>query len=527
MNPSTVSTPAEQVEIRDLHPATGKATEPARVDLIVEGATKRFGATVALDNAEFRATAGEVHGLLGENGAGKSTLIKILSGAVPPDAARIVLFGEDVRFRRPVDAQRAGIRTVFQELSLIPDLTVAENLVFSSTDASNRRLLRRPTRLRRHALNILGSIGIEGVDPGAFAADLSLEHRQRVEIAKAVTAEPRILILDEATSALGGAGIQWLTELARRLASQGTAVVFISHRLGEVRAVCDCATILRNGATIGTYELADVEDDLIIQQMLGRAIKRLYPERDRRPREAVVLDAKGFGPVNAVGGADIQLHEGEILGIGGLQGQGQAGLLLGLFGAVRSKGELTVGGRRRRFHNPAQALAAGVALVPEDRGAQGLLLKKPIKDNISLSILPRVSRHGVMQPRIEAEIARKQIDALHIRTSSLRQLAGELSGGNQQKVLLAKAMAADARILLLYDPTRGVDIGTKAEIFETMNELSQRGVSIVFFSSDADELIHLCDRVAVMSNGSVVETLDTTGLTATELLRAAVGGQAA
>jgi ribose transport system ATP-binding protein len=502
-----------------------RPTAKARSDLVVEAAVKRYGATVALDGAEFRAASGEVHGLLGENGAGKSTLIKILSGAVAPDAGRIELFGQEVHFRRPADAQRAGVRTVFQELSLVPDLTVAENLAFSATGASTR-LLRRRRRLRRHAVKVLEGLGIEGIDPDAFASDLSLAHRQRVEIAKAVTTEPRVLILDEATSALAVTEVVWLTELARRLAAQGAVVLFISHRLAEVRAACSCATILRNGSTVGTYDLAGVADDLIIQQMLGRKIERLFPDRELRAGDTVVLETKGFGPVNGSGGANIQLHSGEILGVGGLQGQGQAGFLLALYGAVRSKGELSIEGRQRRFQSPAQALAAGIALVPEDRATQGLLLNKSIKENISLGILHRVSRYGLMQRQTEADVARKAIGSLSIRASSPRQLAGELSGGNQQKVLLAKMMATDARVLLLYDPTRGVDIGTKAEIFETMDGLSKRGFSILFFSSDADELIHLCDRVAVLSNGSVVETLATAGLTGERLLRAAVGGQA-
>jgi len=512
---------AQQLAVGDF---ASRTLEGQRSDLVVEAAVKRYGATVALDGADFRATSGEVHGLLGENGAGKSTLIKILSGAVSPDSGRIELFGREVRFRRPIDAQRAGVRTVFQELSLVPDLTVAENLVFSGTDASTG-LLRRPRRLRRHAVKVLDSLGVEGIDPDALAGDLSLQQRQRLEIAKAVTAEPRVLILDEATSALAATEVAWLTQLARDVAAQGAVVLFISHRLPEVRAACTCATILRNGSAVGTYDLGGIGDDLIIQQMLGRKMERLFPDRESQARERVVLETRGFGPVSTSGGADLVLHEGEILGIGGLQGQGQAGLLLALYGAVRAKGDIEVEGRPGRLHSPAQALAAGVALVPEDRGTQGLLLNKSLKENIALGILQQVSRYGVMRRDAEADVARRAIASLQIRASSPRQLAGQLSGGNQQKVLLAKMMATEARVLLLHDPTRGVDIGTKAEIFQTMDELSKRGISIVFFSSDAEELIHVCDRVAVMSHGSVVETLETAGLTEERLLRAAVRGE--
>ena len=503
-----------------------RSVEQPHADLVVEAASKHYGATVALDGVDFQAAAGEVHGLLGENGAGKSTLIKILSGAVSPDSGRIELFGKEVRFRRPADAQRAGVRTVFQELSLVPDLTVAENLVFSANNASTG-LLRRPRRLRRHAVRVLDSLGVEGIDPDALAGDLSLEHRQRLEIAKAAAAEPRVLILDEATSALAITEVAWLTRLARHVATQGTAVLFISHRLNEVRAACTRATILRNGSAVGTYDLAEIADDLIIEQMLGRRIERLFPDRESQAREKVVLETMAFGPVGRSGGADLVLHEGEILGIGGLQGQGQAGLLLALYGAVRAKGDAYVDARARRFRSPAQAIAAGVALVPEDRGTQGLLLNKSLKENIALGILQQVSRYGFVRREAEADAAQAAITSLGIRASSPRQLVGQLSGGNQQKVLLAKMMATDARILLLHDPTRGVDIGTKAEIFETIDALAKRGVSIIFFSSDAEELIHVCDRVAVMSGGSIIETLPAAGLTEARLLRAALGGEKA
>jgi len=489
----------------------------------VRGAAKRYDATVALAGVDFDALAGEVHGILGENGAGKSTLIKLLSGAVSPDAGTIDVFGERCRFRAPRYAQQAGVMTVFQELSLVPDLTVAENLAFAKRGAT--RLLRSRRRLDRHARAALLRVGIDDLDPGELVSELSLEKRQRLEIAKALAQAPRVLILDEATSALSATEVEWLINLTRRLASEGLAVLFISHRLSEIRTACDRVTILRNGETVASYELASVDDERLIMDMIGRRIERLFPARRVPELGEVALELDEFGAAGSTGGASFTLRRGEILGLGGLQGQGQTGLLLAIYGAVRSKGRLRVAGNPERLSSPAQALALGVALVPEDRGGEGLLLDKSIRENIALGVLKRIAQFGVIPPRVEREVADGAVANLRIRCSSTQQLAGTLSGGNQQKVLLAKVLATEAHVLLLLDPTRGVDIGTKAELYEAFADLATRGYAIVLYSSDAEELIHVCDRVAVMSAGSIVGTVETDGLSEPDLLRLAVGGR--
>jgi ribose transport system ATP-binding protein len=501
------------------------AAEPIEgaVAVRVAGAAQRYEATIALAGVDFEARTGEVHGILGENGAGKSTLIKVLAGAVSPDAGTLDVFGERRRFRRPADALRAGITTVFQELSLVPDLTVAENLAFAKRGAS--RVLRSRRRLERHARAALLRIGVDDIAPNALVSELSLEQRQRLEIAKALAQAPRVLILDEATSALSATEVNWLIALTRRLANEGLAVLFISHRLSEIRAACDRVTILRNGETVASYALTTVSDDKLITDMIGRRIERLFPTRREATPGEVALELVDFGSSGSLGGATLSLRRGEILGLGGLQGQGQTGLLLAIYGAVRSKGSLRVSGREARHASPAHALALGVALVPEDRGGEGLLLDKSIRENIALGVLKRLARAGVVPPRAERELAETAVSSLHISCSSTTQLAGTLSGGNQQKVLLAKVLATEARVLLLLDPTRGVDIGTKAELYEAFSDLASRGYALILYSSDAEELIHVCDRVAVMSAGSIVGTVPTEGLTEPDLLRLAVGGR--
>jgi ribose transport system ATP-binding protein len=514
----------DQTEVESSLEAQGKPIADA--DLVARGIVKRFGGATALDGVDFSARCGEVHGLLGENGAGKSTLMKVIAGVVVPDEGELLMHGERVSFASPAAAQRASIRTVFQELSTIPDLTAAENVAFAGATSISRPF-RRPGALNRHVRELLANIGIEDIPVDAPATALSLEQRQRLEIAKAVAAKPRVLVLDEATSALSAREVEWLVTLARRLAAEGVIVLFISHRLAEIRAACDRVTILRNGRLVRSVHLDEVDDASLVKEMLGRRLSRLFPERTSRPQEEVVLEAEDFGALAAHRGASFSLRRGEILGIGGLQGQGQAGLLLGVFGALRSRGTLTVEGRKVKFRLPADALAAGIALVPEDRGRQGLLLGKSLRENLVLGVLGSLARGGFVRPDRERAVTDAAIGELSIQATSSEQIAGTLSGGNQQKVLLAKILALDARILLFYDPTRGVDVGTKAEIFRIMDDLAGRGYALLFFSTDAQELIGVCDRVAVMGGGAVIGTLDADGLTEERLLAAAVGGAAA
>ncbi|MBA3518742.1 MAG: sugar ABC transporter ATP-binding protein, partial [Rhizobiales bacterium] len=359
--------------------------------------------------------------------------------------------------------------------------------------------------------------------PNVEVRRLTLAERQIVEVAKALARDPSTLILDEATSALPPRETEWLLRLARDLAASGMLVVFISHRIAEVRQVSDRLTIFRNGRTVAAHETAAVSDDEIIAAMLGRQLDRLYPERTRTVTERVALRARGLSAGHRLSGIDLDLREGEILGIAGLQGHGQRELFQALFGVARPRGEIEVWGKPAEMRGPRHALGRlGIAMVPEDRRNQGLLLSKSVRENLTLSVIPRFSRFGLLNAARERALVDEMMGFLRIKAGTPEQLAGTLSGGNQQKVIFGKMLLTQARILLLYDPTRGVDVGTKGEIFQLMRDLAGKGYAILFYSSDLAELVHVADRVAVMRNGRVAATLDGEAVSEQRILRAAM-----
>ena len=490
--------------------------------------TKRFGGIVALDGMHFAAKAGEVHAILGENGAGKSTFIQILSGALVADRGKIMLRGKTVTAHGPGAARRAGIAPVFQELSLISDLTVGENIWFGDEALTPLRMIsRRALNARTAAL--FAELGLDGIAPDRLVRSLSIGQQQLVEIAKGLACDPDILILDEATSALVPHEVDWLLDIARRRADAGKLVLYISHRMGEVRRVADRITVLRNGETVGTAETSAIGDDEIVAMMLGRRLNRLFPERHATATDRTALKASGLSVGHQLKGMDFTLREGEVLGVAGLQGHGQRELFMALVGAVRFGGSLEVWGRPVSIRSPRHALSQGigVALLPEDRRHQGLLLAKPVRENVVLAALSRLTRFGLIDRRAEADVVSESVSRLQIKVGSPEQLAGTLSGGNQQKVVLAKLLATDARILLFFDPTRGVDVGTKAEIFAMMRDLAASGYAILFYSTDIAELVNVADRVMVLSYGRISATLPADQLSEDRILRATMIGQVA
>ena len=496
--------------------------------LEVSGLSKRFGGIVALSDANLSARSGEVHALLGENGAGKSTFIQILAGVLRKDGGSVSVDGAAYT---PADADAAkgsGIVTVFQELSSIPDLTVEGNIWFRREP---RTLLRTVDgrEIRRRTEALFERYAFPTLDPGQELRRLSLAERQIVEIAKGLAQEPRILILDEATSALAAREADWLLGLTKRLASEGKLVIFISHRMGEVRAIADRLTIFRGGRSVAAHVASEVSDTQIVAEMIGRRLERLYPDRVERRTDRIALEVKDFTPGPRLPAVDFQLREGEVLGVGAMQGHGQRELFQSLFGVSRTEGTMNLWGKTVSLSSPRDALIGrdGVALVPEDRRGQGLLLSKSVSENLTLAVIRRISSRGLLSRKKEADLVREMVDFLRIKISTPEQPADTLSGGNQQKVIFGKMLLTEARILLLYDPTRGVDVGTKSEIFQLMRDLAAEGYAILFYSSDLAELANVADRVMVLREGQIAAMIEGAQISEDAILRAALFEEAA
>jgi ribose transport system ATP-binding protein len=491
--------------------------------LDVQGLSKRFGAVVALQGADVHARAGTVHALLGENGAGKSTLTRCLGGVLTADDGSISLDGRPLGTGSTSSARAEGVHTAFQELSLIPEMTVAQSLLFGSEPRSpighiSRRRMRGSARqvLDRHGVGEIAQIDLD-----ARVAELSLAERQIVEVTRALDGEPRVLILDESTSAMPTAESAWVLRCARAAAERGAVVLYISHRMQEVREVADDLTILRGGSTVQAAAVSELDDDEIITAMLGRRIKRVYPER-RPAGEGVALEVEDMVCESGRGPVGFDVREGEILGLSGLEGQGQHRVMLALAGVVPSTGTIRLGGEDASVRTPADAMKRGIALVPQDRQAEGLFLDRSIRENLALSSLSAMrSPFGIDRKR-EDRLVREIAAEVELDVSRLDDPPRVLSGGNQQKVVLGRTLLTRPRLLLLADCTRGVDVGTKAQIHELISKLAADGVSVLLYASDLSEVSHLCHRVAVMSEGAVVGTIPQESLSEESILRMAI-----
>ena len=496
MNESTQPATHEPREVPDDQPR----------DAALEGidVRKSYGGVVALDDATFRAALGEVHALVGENGAGKSTMIKTLAGVIRPDEGVVRIQGEEVRLRSPEHALRRGVATVFQELTLLPRMTVAENLLIGHEPRGRANVIRR-REMPSVAGELLAERGVDSVDPGELVENLPLAQQQLVEIVRAIMRDPSVLILDEPTSALSKREVEWLFGVVRKLREQGTCVVFTSHRWSEVTDLADRITVFRNGTDVGTH--TRISEEEAVRLMTGRQVSTAYVEPEEEPEREVVLEARELA-ASGLQEVSLSLHAGEVLGIGGLEGQGQRELFHALYGLAPAEGEIEIRGERKRLHNPREAIAAGIAFIPQDRKAEGLLLPMSVRDNLTLPILRRVAASGVLRRAVERSAAKGMIDRLHIDARRPGQPVGTLSGGNQQKVLLGRWLLADSHILLLYDVTRGVDVATKQDIYRLILDLAREGRAILFYSSDTEEIAHLCHRVLVMREGRIAEELE-------------------
>lgn len=501
----------------------GNTSVPAlRIELL----TKQFGTTVALKDASFLVEVGSVHALLGENGAGKSTLVKLLSGLLSPDSGTIELFGGRVAFDGPRQAHACGVQTAFQELTLVKDLTVAENMLLPAAPHGWFGQLRR-----RHGRDLVASHlaenGLNGVEPDTLVADLELSIRQKIEILRAIFRSPRILLLDEPTSTLSGRDIEWLGGRIASLRSCGVTVVFISHRMREVRQFCDRLTVLRNGQSIGTEAIDAVSDQDVVRMIIGRSLDATFPARPTAPvSRPPVLRGSSLSTAGKLRDVSFTLHRGEILGIAALQGMGQADLFHTCFGMEPLlAGNLYVNEQAVIIASPKDAVSRriGISLVPEDRKTEGLFLKLSGRFNVSLPVIDLFVRFGLIDTAAETRAVAGVLEQVGVAPRALFEPASAFSGGNQQKLMIAKWLLTGSRILLLFDPTRGVDIGTKHQIYLLMRAFVNAGGSILFYSTEIPEILNMCDRVLVLYQGRVV-TEDAGGAIDEErIMRAALG----
>jgi ribose transport system ATP-binding protein len=464
------------------------------------GIDKYFPGVQALTMADLEVLPGEVHILLGENGAGKSTLMKILCGQYAADAGEVVFTGSEIRPTGPLEAERLGLVMIHQELNLVPGLTVAENIFLGHEPTSGGLIGDR--LMSDGARDLLHRLRCE-IDLDTPVSQLSVAEQQLVEIARALQRRARLLVMDEPSAALSDTEIEALFGVIRDLVNDGVPVIYISHRMPEIFAIGDRVTVMRDGHTVGTTNVSETEAAELIRLMVGRTIAERVPKRDVALGE-VVLEVKGLTGVGFPEPIDLSLREGEILGVAGLMGSGRTELARAIFGAdPTDAGTVTVAGGALSGHGPAESIAAGLGFLTEDRKQHGLVLQCTVTENISLTSLDEVSRVGVIDLGAENVLAQTEVDRLHIRVTSLDQEIVNLSGGNQQKVVLARWLAARCRVLLFDEPTRGIDVGAKAEIYELIGELVGHGVAILLISSEMPELIGLSDRVAVMHEGAL------------------------
>jgi ABC-type sugar transport system ATPase subunit len=492
----------------------------------LSGVSKRYGPIQALQDVGLELRAGEVHCLAGENGAGKSTLIKILTGAIQRDEGTYEIEGRDMGNPSPVQARDAGVGVVYQELSLLPDLSVGENLMMGRLPS--RRGITLPGELKRAAKAMLERVGLDWLDPRTRVEETSLAVRQLVEIAKVLGANPRVLIFDEPTTALSESETKALLARIHSLRDEGHAVMYVSHHLEEMFEIGDRVTVLRDGKFARTAMMSELDQDGLIASMVGRKIESLYPHNPDRAIGAPRLKVAGLQPEGSERPIDLEVRAGEIVGIAGLLGSGRTELLRAMFGADPVKaGHIEIDGERVAPGNPRRAVQAGLGLLTEDRKTLGLLLELSIRENASLAHIDEISRFWIVDKKRERNLVDHYLGGLKLRAGSWEQPVSSLSGGNQQKVLLARWLATHAKVLLFDEPTKGVDVGAKSEIYKVIGDLAAEGLGVIVVSSYLPEVLGLADRVVVMREGSVAGELTAEGTTEEDVLRLASPGAAA
>jgi ABC-type sugar transport system ATPase subunit len=501
--------------------------KPERPMLTLAGISKSFPGVRALGAVSLDVRPGEIHGLLGENGAGKSTLIKIIAGAYAPDEGEMHFAGGPARWSSPREAKQHGVHVVYQEFALFSQLSVAEN-IFVGHERRNRLGMVDHARTRREASQLLQRLGVT-LDVGASVSSLSVADQQMVEIARAMVHNVKLLVLDEPTAVIAGREVEVLFDRLRRLRQSGVSVLFISHRLDEVFAICDRVTVLKDGRLVATHDIADVTRERLISMMVGRDLGDLFPPRPAAaPAREVVLRTDCLAVGGRVRDISIDLKAGEIVGLAGMVGAGRSELALGLFGAmpIRS-GAIYLNGERFTAMSPAQAIRLGMGLVTEDRKSQGLAMLLDVAANISGPALDEVARRGLLDRRLELKIASREIERYRIACRGPETGVATMSGGNQQKVIVARWARICRSVLILDEPTRGIDVGAKAEIYRIMRELAASGVAIMMISSELTEVIGMADRVIVMREGRVTGELGAGAATEESIMHLATSERAA
>ncbi|WP_422078378.1 sugar ABC transporter ATP-binding protein [Vannielia sp.] len=501
--------------------AESSAPAAAQPAMALDGITKTFPGVKALDGVSLRLYPGQVTALIGENGAGKSTVVKTLTGIYQPDDGQILVDGVPTRFATAQDAAKAGITAIHQETVLFDELSVAENIFLGHAPRGRFGLIDWAT-MEARATEILRGIGAE-IDPAHKLRDLGIANKHLVAIARALSVDARVVIMDEPTAALSHKEIEELYELVEKLKAQGKAILFISHKFDEIFRIADRYTVFRDGQFIGDGLISEIDEAALVKMMVGRDVSQVFPDRQSAPG-AEVLQVVGYSHPTEFDDIGFSLKRGEILGFYGLVGAGRSEFMQALFGITRpTKGVTRIDGRLTVIRSPAEAIAQGIVYVPEDRGKQGAITALPIFQNVTLPSLGRTSRRGFLQLAEEFRLAREYTDRLDLRAASLDTDVGNLSGGNQQKVVIAKWLATQPKVIILDEPTKGIDIGSKAAVHEFMAELAAEGLAVIMVSSEIPEILGMSDRVLVMREGRMVAELAGDDLTPETLVRHAAG----
>lgn len=489
----------------------------------MRGIDKSFGGNAVLKNAGFLLDDGEVHALMGENGAGKSTLMKILTGVYTKDAGQVIVDGKEVCYNNPQEAEKAGIVFIHQELNVLFDLTVEENMFLGKEIKKVFGICDRKA-MRKRVQEILDMLGVD-IDPTQRMDELSIGQQQMIEIAKALMVDAKVLIMDEPTAALTQSETEVLFKVVNSLRKKGVSIVYISHRMEEIFELCDRITILRDGTYIDTKRIADIDMNDIVKMMIGREIGERYPVRNSKIGD-VAFEVKNLNCPGAFENVSFEVRAGEVLGVSGLMGAGRTEIMQAIFGNMPNvTGQLLLDGKEIKNKNPQQAIQNGIGFITEDRKVEGLMLEESIMKNISLANLGRISNGGVINKRKEQELVNKGIEELRIRCFGPQHECNNLSGGNQQKVIFAKWIYTNPKVLILDEPTRGVDIGAKKEIYNIINELAAKGVAIIMVSSELPEVLGMSDRVMVVREGEVRGILNKEEANQESIMTLATGGE--